>query len=65
MIAARRCGTRTLRKASSTLTVSAIDSSAPSSKAAPNGKASTQVATAAVASSETNTPGAANAKIGR
>jgi hypothetical protein len=32
MIAARRCGTRTLRKAKSTLTVSVMESSAPSSR---------------------------------
>ena len=50
MIAARRCGTRTLRNASSTLTVSVMESRAPSSSAIGEREAERQVATAAVAS---------------
>ena len=65
MIAASRCGTRTLRNASSTLTVSVMESSAPSSSATENGRPSAKVATAAVPSSEMATPGTASARIGR
>ena len=65
MIAASRCGTRTLRKASSTLTVSVMARRAPRSSATGNGRPIAQVATAAVARSDMATPGTASARIGR
>ena len=65
MIAASRCGTRTLRNASSTLTVSVMARMAPSSSATENGRPISQDAMAAVASSDMATPGTARARIGR
>ena len=65
MIAASRCGTRTLRNASSTLTVSVIARMAPSRSAIGNGRPRPQAATAAVARSVTATAGPASARIGR
>ena len=65
MMAASRCGTRTLRKASSTLTVSVIASTAPSSSATENGRPISQAAIAAVTRSDRATPGTARARMGR
>jgi hypothetical protein len=65
MIAASRCGTRTLRNASSTLTVSVIASTAPSSSATENGRPISHDAIAAVASSDSATPGSDSARMGR